>query len=72
MACTFQATIGGKIATLIGRRDDDMCIDTCSMITTYNITDAPSEILPSRHMTSYGRRCDVMTSHRRHVPDGLE
>ena len=22
--------------------------------------------IPSRHMTSYGRRCDVITSHRRH------
>ena len=45
VACTFQATIGGKFAPLIGLRDDDMDIDT--MITTYNtvVTDASSEIL---------------------------
>ena len=43
VACTFQATIGGKFAPLIGLSDDDM--DT--MITTYNtaVTDAASEIL---------------------------
>ena len=43
MACTFQATIGGKFAPLIGLSDEDM--DT--MITTYNtaVTDAASEIL---------------------------
>ena len=45
MACTFQATIGGKFAPLIGLIDEDMDIDT--MITTYNtaVTDAASEIL---------------------------
>ena len=45
VACTFQATIGGKIAPLIGLRDEDMGINT--MITTYNtaVTDAASEIL---------------------------
>ena len=45
MACTFQATIGGKFAPLIGLSDEDMDIDT--MITTYNtaVTDAASEIL---------------------------
>ena len=45
VACTFQATIGGKFAPLIGLRDEDMDIDT--MITTYNtaVTDAASEIL---------------------------
>ena len=45
MACTFQATIGGKFAPLIGLSDEDMNIDT--MITTYNpaVTDAASEIL---------------------------
>ena len=45
MACTFQATIGWKFATLIGLRDEDKGIDT--MITTYNtaVTDAASEIL---------------------------
>ena len=44
MACTFQATIGGKFAPLIGLRDEYMDIDT--MITTYNtaVTDAASEI----------------------------
>ena len=45
MACTFQATVVGKFAPLIGRRDEDMYIDT--MIITYNtaVTDAASEIL---------------------------
>ena len=45
MACTFQATIGGKFAQLIGLSDEDMDIDT--MITTYNtaVTDAASEVL---------------------------
>ena len=45
VACTFQATIGGKLAALIGLRDEDMDINT--MITTYNtnMTDAASEIL---------------------------
>ena len=45
VACTFQATIGGTIAPLIGLSDGDMDIDT--MITTYNraVTDAASEIL---------------------------
>ena len=45
MACTFQATIGGKFAPLIGLSDEDMDMDT--MITTYNtaVTDAASEIL---------------------------
>ena len=43
MACTFQAMIGGKFASLIGLSDEDM--DT--MITTYNtaVTDAASKIL---------------------------
>ena len=42
VACTFQATIGGKFAPL---SDEGMDIDT--MITTYNtaVTDAASEIL---------------------------
>ena len=45
VACTFQATIGGKFAPLIGLSDEDMGIDT--MITTYNtaVTDAAGEIL---------------------------
>ena len=45
VACTFQATIGGKFASLIGLRDEDMDINT--MITTYNtaVTDAASEVL---------------------------
>ena len=34
VACTFQTTIGGKFAPLIGLSDGDMDIDT--MITTYN------------------------------------
>ena len=42
MACTFQATIGGKFASLIGLSDEDKDID--AMITTYNttVTDAAS------------------------------
>ena len=45
MACTFQATIGGKFAPLVELSDEDMDIDT--MITTYNttVTDVASEIL---------------------------
>ena len=45
VACTFQATIGGKFAPLIGLSDGDMDMDT--MITTYNtgVTDAASQIL---------------------------
>ena len=47
VACTFQATIGGKLvgAPLIGLSDGDMDIDT--MITIYNtaVTEAASEIL---------------------------
>ena len=45
MACTFQATIGGKFSPLIGLSDEDKDMDT--MITTYNtaVTDAASEIL---------------------------
>ena len=45
VACTFQATICGKFAPLIGLSDEDMDMDT--MITTYNtaVTDAASEIL---------------------------
>ena len=45
LACTFQATIGGKFAPLIGLSDEDMGMDT--MITTFNtaVTDAASEIL---------------------------
>ena len=45
VACTFQATIGGKFAPLVGLSDEDMDMDT--MITTFNtaVTDAASEIL---------------------------
>ena len=45
VACTFQATIGGKFASLIGLSDEDKDMDT--MITTYNtaVTDAASKIL---------------------------
>ena len=55
MACTFQATIGGKFAPLIGLNDEDIDIDT--MITTNNIaeTDAASEILgKERRRKSHG------------------
>ena len=45
VACTFQATICGKVTPLIGLSDEDMNMDT--MITTYNtaVTDAASEIV---------------------------
>ena len=45
VACTFQATIGGKFAPLIGLSDEDIDID--AMITIYNtaVTDAAREIL---------------------------
>ena len=45
VACTFQATIGGKFAPLNGLSGEDMGMNT--MITTYNtaVTDAASEIL---------------------------
>ena len=45
VACTFQATIGGKFEPLPGLSDEDMDMDT--MIATYNtaVTDAASEIL---------------------------
>ena len=44
MGCTFQATTGGKFASLIALRGEDMDINT--MITTYNtaVADAASEI----------------------------
>ena len=45
VACTFQATIGGKFAPHIRLRDEDMDINT--MITTYNtaVTDAANNVL---------------------------
>ena len=45
VACTFQATVGGKFAPLIRLRDEDRNINT--MITTYNtaVTDMADEIL---------------------------
>ena len=44
MTCTFQATIGGESALLIGLRDEDKYIST---MITYKIAviDAVSEIL---------------------------
>ena len=44
MVCTFQATIRGKFAPLIGLSDKDMDVNT--MITTYNkaVTDAGNEL----------------------------
>ena len=54
VACTFQATIGGKFAPLTGLSDEDMDMDT--MITTYNtaVTDAASEILGKAAGKSHG------------------
>ena len=48
MACTFQAMIGGKLAPLIGLRDEDIDINT--MVTVYNtaVTGAASEILGTK------------------------
>ena len=45
MEFTFQATIGGELAPLIGLNDEDVDIKT--IITIYNIavTDTASEIL---------------------------
>ena len=45
VACTFQATICGRFAPLIGLSDEDMDIDT--MFTTYDaaVTGAASEIV---------------------------
>ena len=47
VACTFQATSGGKFAPLSGLTDEDMDINTMITGTTYNtaVTDAASEIL---------------------------
>ena len=49
VACTFQATIGGKFAPFIGLSDEDMDMDT--MTTTYStaVTNAASEILGKKH-----------------------
>ena len=49
VACTFQATTGGKFAPFTGLKNEDMDINT--MITTYNttVTDAASEILGKEH-----------------------
>ena len=49
MACTFQATIGGKFALLILDWEEDMDINT--IITTYRtaVTDAASEIIGKEH-----------------------
>ena len=43
--CTFQATIGGKFALLIGLSDEDMDIDTMNTTNNTAVTDAASEIL---------------------------
>ena len=45
VACTFQATTGGKLAPLISLRDDDMDTNTCTIITPYNtaLTDTTRE-----------------------------
>ena len=49
VACTFQAKMCGKSASLIGLRDYDMDINT--VITTYNtaVTEAASEIRGTEH-----------------------
>ena len=45
VACTFQATIGGKFAPFIGLSNEDMDIDTMVAIHNTAVTDAASEIL---------------------------
>ena len=45
MVCIFQATIGGKFAPLIGRRDEDMAIGTVITIRNAAVTGVLSEIL---------------------------
>ena len=49
VACTFQGTIGGKFAPLIGLSDEDMDIN--SMITTYNtaVIDTAIETLGTKY-----------------------
>ena len=70
VACTFQATIGGKDAPLIGLRDEDMDIDT--IITTYNtaVIDAANEILLTwkvrrRKKLWVPKRCSLLCDDRR-------
>ena len=48
VACTFQATIGGKFAPLIGLSDEDMDMDT--MITTYNTVVTDAGMQPVRYL----------------------
>ena len=45
MACTFQATIDGKFAPLIGLNDEDMDIDTMITICNTAVTDEPVRYL---------------------------
>ena len=45
MACTFQATISGKLAPLIGLRDEDRDINTMITIYTTTLTDAAMRYL---------------------------
>ena len=45
VACTFQATLGGKFAPLIALSDENMDIDTLITINNTAVTDAASEIL---------------------------
>ena len=62
VACTFQATIGGKFAPLIGLSDEDMDMDT--MITTYNtaVTDAARYLGRSAAGKSHGSQKMFSTS----------
>ena len=72
VACTFQATIGGKFAPLIGLRDEDMDINT--MITTYNtaVIDAASEILGKDVLNIFLKRImlDALEEHDRKASKG--
>ena len=63
VACTFQATIGGKFAPLIGLRDEDMDINT--MITTYNtvVTAAASEIFGKEIFSRWTEYCSELYNH---------
>ena len=43
--CTFQTTIGGKFAPLIGLRDEDMDINTIIVTNNTAVTDGAREFL---------------------------
>ena len=63
VACTFQTTIGGKFAPLIGLRDEDMGINTIIVTNNTAVTDAASEFLEKEHRRKKPRVAgDVLNS----------